>query len=393
MLMVAAAVGYGWGRMSAPGGTSKHIKPAAQATGGTKQTGFMKAVTPPQSPALERLPSLENLTDAAIGGTTFKALAEPDRARRMAAVGVLLDSMTPANAESIRQAFVDITKKTGRRHDSEWSMMMHQYGKVMGAAGWAAMQKNGTGGGDRASALEGWATMDPAAAIQAMSSMKEMDRDYFRLRSALLSGVAQKDPAMGFRLAMENPVGVDPKWLVDSGIRTLGLDGATAALQKVMDEAGDKAAENPGTTMLFHGLTDAMFHQKWISGESEKMLPWLEAQKGQPFLMESAVHHGAKDVVMQGKIELALDWLERMNAGRDRPYGIQGVVQGLQEKPALLESMDTATLERIVSMTALSDFHTARLAKAIESSYPEQAARLRALPPDPRVSTRFDPPQ
>ena len=219
---------------------------------------------------------------------------------------------------------------------------------------------------------------DPAAAQAALG---KDDPEYSQIRSAMLAGITQKDPEMGFRLAVEDPSGYHSGWLMESGIQTLGIDGARVALQKVMDGVGESAAQNPAVSMLYRGLTEAMFHQKWTAGESEKMLPWLEAQKGQPLLQDSLIDHGAKDVVMQGKLDVALDWLDRMNEGREQGRaGGFGVLNGLLENPGQLATLDPSTLDRIVGLTTSQNGMTERLAGLLEKVSPDHAARLRALP-------------
>src|SRR5688572_28231525 len=122
---VAGAGGYFFGnRAEEPSSTGSKVK--------TESHGAeMRGGTGGRLPAgLGKIVGDTLLTGANAGGTTFRALEVTDPVQRMAAVGLMLESMTPANAREIYQAFLDITTKTGRRHDSEWALMLNRYGEV-----------------------------------------------------------------------------------------------------------------------------------------------------------------------------------------------------------------------------------------------------------------------
>lgn len=316
-------------------------------------------------------------TEAEMSAAMLRALSEPDPARRSAALGLLLDSMTVANAAAIKQAFIDITVRTGRRHDGEWALMLKKYGATLGKEAvdeWKNSVK------DRANAMEGWAMADPEAA---RLSLDPADPHYAEMRMAVLQGVMGKDPVMGFRLALAEPdAPFYPEWIVQCGIQARGMEGATAALQEVLDNAAPELAHTPAFGQLFGALADAMFFQHWTGGQSEKMLSWLEQQKDQPFVTEEIINHGAKDAVLQGKLAETLDWLDRMGGGgRSALAGYGGLANALLMQPDLLAGVDDPTLDRIVSKLPGDGRALSSLATALEPANPDYAARLRALVP------------
>lgn len=135
--ILAGAFGYVWGRhgKEVPGAEGHRgpvvVRPATE--------GKDSRMTPLKSPAEEWLsPGLlkllggSPLSDSTIGQITYQALEDPNPARRAAAVALIVDSMTPANALAIRRAYIDSTAKTGRRHHGEWHLMVRQFGAVLG---------------------------------------------------------------------------------------------------------------------------------------------------------------------------------------------------------------------------------------------------------------------
>ncbi len=375
-VLVAGTGGYVWGRFgnaaSLPTAESRPV-PATRKSATAPSQGFSLdggVLSKELADLLGGPPG----TGKSAGEATLRALSEPNPARRSAAIGILLDSMTVENAGAIKQAFVDITSRTGRRHDSEWVLMLKQYGHTLGKEAVDQLKGNLK---DRAHAMEGWAMADPEAA---RLSLDPADPEFLEMRMAMLYGATGKDPATGFRMALLEPQSpFYPEWMVQCGIQSRGMEGTTAALQEVLDTSSPDLAHTPAFGMLFGALADAMFFQHWTGGQSEKMLPWLEQQKDQPFVTEQMIDHGAKDAVLQGKLTETLDWLDRMGGGERGPYaGSGGLTNALMLQPALLEGMDDGTFDRMISKLPMDGRTHAMLADAMEPVNAAQAARLRA---------------
>jgi hypothetical protein len=311
---------------------------------------------------------------------TFRALETSDPVNRMAAVALLVESMTPENAPAIYQGFLDITTKTGRKHDGEWALMLKRYGEVMGAACFKQLQSEPF---NLALAIEGWATVDPEGVVKSLKEAKVQDS---RFDTALLTGICRKDPANALAMALSGGYAtLDGNAIITQAIHTSGLDGAQAALQKALDpHAGENITGSPVFQKIFGAFTDAMFHKNWTDGTPEPMLKWLEQQKDQSYITPAILEHAVHDAVIKGDPAAAADWLARMNEGRTGEVaGGRGIFLAVFETPSVLEKMDDATFNRILPMLpkyASESFNA--LATMIERTNPARADQLRlAAPP------------
>ncbi len=311
---------------------------------------------------------------------TCQILTETDPVRRSVALGLILDSMTPETALSIRQAFIDSTVSSGRRNDHEWTLMVRKVGETLGLAGYEAVKGNGL---EESLALEGWAMVDADGAFAHLQTMDKGSREYADNCAALLAGIAKIDPDKCFQLVLDHPdLSVNPQTLIKSAVQSLGMDGATQALQKALDEASPEAAQGGACQSMFFVLADDMMHQNWASGQSEKVLPWLEQLKRQPFVTDQVASHAAMDVALQGKIAESINWLDRMNDGDvGGAFGRNGLRSALMRNPSLLTKVDDATLDRVIAQFPPNSPLLSNLAEVIAPLKPDYASRLRAAGP------------
>lgn len=377
--VAAGMVGYWSGRSSREVAVEKPVGEGANA--------MVKVVAPstapmklepedevfPIPPAVRALLGVGPVSDAAMHRKVMQVLEEPDPVRRSAAVSLLLENMSPTNADAFRAAFLDSTAQSGRRHDAEWGMMLKQYGKVLGKESMVRLKESWE---DAPKALEGWATADPAGAVAWLTPEQP---NYNYLRKTLLAGVALADPAVAFGAVLSNPgAPLEPGWIIQNAVLSAGTDGVTKALQQALDQAPPEATDHPAFRDLFGELTGAVFRQKWEARRSLEMLPWLESLKGQPFVTEGMIGHGAKDVVMQGHLTEALDWLDRMEVPNQRPAVSNGLMDGLLSNTDQLAKADAATLERIIARFPDDVRSLQRAAQAMAQKNPAHAARLMA---------------
>ena len=383
--VLTGALGYWAGRSSTPdaGGS-----PGSASYPKSNGTGLPHSGTPALEnpdvvyllrPAMRGLLGSGPVADDAMQAALVRVLAEPDAVRRTAAVSLLLDNMNAANAEGIRNAFQESTAKSGRLHDSDWGLMLRQYGKVLGLE---AMQRLKDVPKEAQKALEGWAIADPAAAHAWLSPDHP---DFGSLRQTMLSGIALTDPEMAFRLILSEPgAPMDPRWIIRAGVLGSGTDGITAALQKALDSAAPQTVDHPAFGHLFGELANTVFRQKWEAKDSAAMMPWLESLKGQPFVTGDMIGHGAMDVILQGNLTGSLDWLDRMEGATVRPEVSRGLLQGMLGNVDLLARADAGTLERIIARFPADSQDLAILAQAMAGRNPAHAARLQSLlPPAP----------
>ncbi|HWB06614.1 MAG TPA: hypothetical protein VG796_26555 [Verrucomicrobiales bacterium] len=388
-VLVAAAAGTGGFFLGRPGDAStppgNRLKPEPN----TVELRLPAAGMVPAS--IAKIVGDEPLTAANATNVMFRVLESADPVNRMAAVGLLLESMTPSNAPGIYQAFRDITTKTGRRHDMEWTLMLKRYGEVMGKECFKQLLPEPQ---NLALAIEGWASVDPEGVLTAIKEAHITDTRY---DNAWLVGVCRKDPEKALTLALsgEYPV-LDGTALINQAIHTSGLNGANEALQRALDAASVDAT-SPALQNVFNAFAETMFHKNWTDGTPDSMLKWLEEQKGEPYLTPQIVDKGARNALMQGDAGATIAWLKRMNEGNEGEItGAKGIMSAIFEKPDILAKMNDAAFTELLPMlpkTASSSFRA--MAKMIEQANPVRADQLRtAAPPDaaPPESAQTTPP-
>ena len=339
------------------------------------------APPPPPAPAKATVPAglaayAVPVTAANAASLTTRALTNADPVARMAASMLLVASMTPDNARAIYQAYIDSTTKEGRKHDGEWALMLRRYGEVMGAT---ALEDVKADPFNAALVVEGLAAHDPAAALAAL---KASGLEGPGLTGAWLTGLCRKDPQQALTLALSGDYNnADGTGLLDQAINSLGLDGASAAFQKALDAAPEKAATSPVFRTALGTLGNTLFHKNWTLGTPQVMLPWLEQQKDQ-YLPDTFIDRAAHDNMLKGDPVQTLDFLDRMNAGRPLPRGGEQLFTAFIEAPQILSGMSAANCARVMKYFPAND--PARLLELVmkmETINPDRAAQLKtALP-------------
>ncbi len=316
-----------------PGGTATKI----QAVESRTATG--SALPLPAS--IARIIAGASLSGSNANAFTYRALEEANPVTRMAAVGVLLESMTEENGPAIYQAFLDITKKTGRRHDGEWSLMLKRYGEVMGPSCIALLADNKA---NLALAVEGWAYADPD---EARKALKKAGIEGPAIDTGWLTGICRKDPDKALALALSgNYAGIDCAALIAQSINTSGLEGAREALQNAINNASTTTAAEPVFQNLFNALAETMLHKNKTDGTPEAMLSWLKQQKGQPYLTSGIIDSVAFENCTYGNPVEAIKWLGEINESHDgEVMGVRGIIKAIKENPAIMDKVDEATFD------------------------------------------------
>jgi hypothetical protein len=383
---VAAVVfgvgGYQFGRLGSetappPRAVNIHPKPAPAVSTPDRPSGD-GSVPMPESIA-------EILGDAPLSGANasavaYRALEEADPVNRMAATTVLLASMTPSNAKAIFQAFVDITKRTGRKHDTEWALMLKRYGEVAGVAGLEDVAGNPHSLG---SFIEGMAAADPDGTLAALTASGIDPAPY---STAWLTGICRKDPEKAMRLALSGKYqSIDARSLLNQAIQTSGLDGAREALQVAIDSAGDETAGDPVFIGLFNSFADNLFHKHATTGTVGEMLKWIEQQKGQPYLSDQLIDRAARESFLKGDRAETLAWLGRINAGEDHSAGSTGLYEAASSDPNIIGEMDDATFAQLLPMLPKDPAKLEFFAVALRSTNPARAEQFHAAVAATRV--------
>jgi len=329
------------------------------------------------------------LSDEAAAAAAFHGLEAADPVRRMAAVTLILESMTPSNARAIYKSFVDVTKKTGRRHDVEWGLMLKKYGEVLGAQALKDVQPvvfNMT------HVIEGIAAADPAAAAAVLKASGVKDK---ALTIGMLTGICRKDPVAAFNAALQKEFAdIDSGGLLKQAVQAVGLDGALDALQKALDAESEEAGNTAAFRGLFDALADSIMHKNITNGTPGETLKWLEKQKGQPYISGKLLDNAARDTANRGNIAEAVSWVERMNSG-DNPSmgGGQGLYDVISSDTKHLSAMDKDTFGRFVALIPKDPDNFEFLAALAAQVNPEYASRLREAMPQqqPQVPVKLEP--
>ncbi len=376
-LLVAAVAGTGGyflaPRLEKPAPVVKQLKPVR------------KEPVPPSTPpvaglipaGIARIIGSEPVTVKNANSLMYRALEEANPVSRMAAVGLLLESMTKETGPELYQAFLDITTRSGRRLDGEWGMMLRRYGEVMGAD---CFQKLLPEHQNLAIAIEGWAAVDPEGVQKALEDARVRDT---RFDNAYLTGICRVDPekALNLALTVDYPA-LDAGALIAQAINTSGLEEARKALQTVLTEVPESAGSQNFQGM-FNSLAEAMLHKSWTEGTPDKMLGWLEEQKGQPYLSPAVLNRSVHDALLKGDANATVEWLTRMSDGAAGEVpGAKGVLEAAFEKPEMLTSLSDEAFNKLLPMLPASAAGSFRaLSVMIAATNPERAEQLRAAAP------------
>ena len=130
------------------------------------------------------------LKDHEIEAAAKEAFSDPNPLKRQLAFARLLESLTPENAEAIRDQM-----REGRAGGDQWRLFQYAWGAIdptgaMAAA--EAIEDEGRRNGAVGMALSGWASADPASAIDWLSKMEPGDNKT-RMESELINGLADNN--------------------------------------------------------------------------------------------------------------------------------------------------------------------------------------------------------
>ncbi len=373
---VAGAAGYFIGaRNPADPGAGTETPRAA-----VRPVSVSPALPPPGTGRLSARTSAllgsEPITAANATPVTFRILEEADPVARMSAIMALIENMTPENARAVLQGFLDITVKTGRKHDAEWAQMLRQYGALRGADGLKDLMPEMFNVG---LAVEGLAARDPDAALAAISQAGLNDP---RLTAAWLNGICVKDPEKALTLALSGKYeGANGDALLKQAINCTGVEKARETFQKALDAAPLGAPESPVFKGLFGALGDALFHKYWTLGTPEEMLPWLEEQKDASYLPSRFIARALNENILKGNVGEAIDFLERMNVGRETPRGGERFYEMANANPKIVADMDEATCARLLKYLPNDPAGLVELVDKVQKENPARAAQLRAALP------------
>ena len=327
--------------------------------------------------SLARLRGEEPLTSANATACISRALEEGDPVTRMAATTILLESMTAENAAAIRQAFLDVTKQTGRRADTEWALMVRRCGTVLGAE---ALKLFASDKGNVALAVEGFAFANPDTALAACTAAGLKGS---QITNAWLTGVCRKDPDKALALALSGDYSdINGTGLFNQAIQTAGVNGAIESMQRALDADPNNAPSSEAFPKLFEALAGALQQKNSLDNTPGEMLKWFEKQKGQPYLTDKLLSNAAFETMTKGSAVEAAGWITRMNAGNDGPpVGTARLFEAVHSNPKIFTDLDDASFARLVPLMDSDPLRLHAIAAMIGEVNPARGDQMRALIP------------
>lgn len=214
-----------------------------------------------------------------------RALAEPNRLKRMSTLCKLLDSVSRDNWRGMLDAFAQQTISEGRLHGEEWNLVLERIGEVAGeVAVEDALESGKPSELARAkSILIGWSANEPEMALAWFRTHKferPVHEEQEPLMGALLTGLARSAPHLSLDLLVERDLVQFVGTVVDGAIQHGGFQEGETLLAKVSARTDVRDFMKQ---KLLESLTDRRHAVSEVSGESLGLITWLEPYLEQPW--------------------------------------------------------------------------------------------------------------
>ena len=237
------------------------------------------------------------------------ALRDPSHVTRRIAFARLLESMTPENAEKIRQQMTEMGANGEQWRDFQYSM-----GAILGKAAFDDPENNKRDGA-LAEILSGWAAAKPQEALAMWENLpKELEDKRDELTRGLVNGLADTDRTMATALILR---------LQDQGFKdTAGLMSMVAT--ETMRADGPEAASIWSDQLPDGAMKGAAINR--IAGDFARSNPeaaasWIARYADQDYAA-SAVERVTRPWTEKNP-EAAVSWLESLPPGRGQNAGLQ----------------------------------------------------------------------
>lgn len=237
------------------------------------------------------------------------ALRDPSHVTRRLAFARLLESMTPENAEKIRQQMTELGAD-----GQQWSDFQYSLGAVIGKAAFDDPENNKRDGA-LAAILSGWAAAKPQEALAMWENLpRELEGKRDELTRGLVNGLADTDRTMATALVLR---------LQDQGFKdTAGLMSMVAT--ETLRADGAEAASIWSDQLPDGAMKGAAMNR--IAGEFARTNPeaaakWVARYADQDFAA-SAIERVTRPWTEQNP-QAAVSWLESLPAGRGQNSGLQ----------------------------------------------------------------------
>ncbi len=253
--------------------------------------------------------SLGTNLNVSLDSLAILALRDPSHVTRRIAFARLLESMTPENAEKIRQQMTEMGAD-----NEQWRDFQYSLGAVIGKAAFDDPENNKREGA-LAAILSGWAAAKPQEALAMWENLpKELEDKRDELTRGLVNGLADTDRTMATALVLR---------LQDQGFKdtaglmsmvateTLRADGAEAA-SIWSDQLPDGAIKGAAMNRIAN---------EFARSNPEAAAKWVSRYADQDFAA-SAIERVTRPWTEKNP-EAAVSWLESLPAGRGQNTGLQ----------------------------------------------------------------------
>lgn len=331
LVALAAALGYWLGARS-PRASAAASAPAPAHTNapdaatGTPRTALSASNDPASSAAAATRSAKPE--GAAFYQQMLAALNEPISTERWLMLASVLQGLSPDNWRSAFQALDDERRLHGKEHGDARSFLVRRAGEVVGVAAIAYLleQKDRSAVG---SALTGWASKEPTAALEWLAKQSERDRATFA--GAAIRGLSLAEPDLAIAYLEQTPLAERARYtpnLLATIERTAGLEQTQRLVDGMIDRA--RAAGTLDArylTDVFRDLAEIKVRRAHVTGNVDAGIAWIDQHIGQPYVNYEAVRNSVGQLTRSDPLK-ALAWIDSVNTRATFPASITPVGYG-----------------------------------------------------------------
>ncbi len=243
------------------------------------------------------------------------ALQHPNVTEKYFALMAVLQKLSAENWVEVDAAFGEARKGTGLSHPEAFDLFVRRAGEVAGreAVEFLLQRQNFASAG---SALMGWASLSPAAALRWLG--RDVDAETRqRILGGAIRGLALSEPDLAIKMLEELPVkdrAGHAGELASSMVRAAGLDRAQAHIENMLTRANTAGIANERyLKQVFSDYAVLRIRQSSASGELPQAVEWLNRHIGQPHLDHQVIAEAAGRLAARNPQE-TFRWLEGVNA-------------------------------------------------------------------------------
>jgi hypothetical protein len=294
---------------------------------GASTTSPVEAANPPSNPsgslsrnsqkrpasrgvsAIEGLFGTVNASGADLNALIAQALRDPNPITRRLAFSRLLESLTPGNAEVVREQLVAL----GADPD-QWRDFHYAWGALDGRAAYANAAQSPED--DLNATMSGWAAANPGEALAMLDNLPaELLGQRDDLVASVVSGLSHNDPGVATAYVLRLGQEGNPK--AGELMETV----AVATVSQLGPEAGSRWVESLADGPL-KGNAMAKVAEAYVRRDPEAAARWTEGFADKDFASRTIEQVGARWA--ESNPVAAVGWLESLPASPGQKQGLSG---------------------------------------------------------------------